>query len=153
MFQFIFQLILERSHHPILRECSRQNELTEEDGDIPLEEDNGSMNTVDDMTGDFEELPSEGIDLTTEYDHLIHQTILLIAKLLDFPSVYQAGVPEFYNFCYSSLQRSIELINQTDWNEELEDCSTILRVISNVTFSERNISVLLLLSNLIKYYS
>lgn len=124
--------------------------MTEEDGDIPLEEDSVSMSIVDDMTGDFEELPSEGITVVTEYDHLIHQTILLIAKLLDFPSVYQAGVQEFYDFCYSSLQRSIELVNQTDWNEELEDCSTILRVISNVTFSERNISILLLLSNLIK---
>lgn len=151
LFQFIFQLILESNNHPILNECSRSNELTEEDGDLPYENEVGVIPFIDDMTGDYEEIPTDGYSVHSEYDHLIHQSILLLSKLLDFSSVYQQNIGGFYAFCYDTLQKAVVLINQPEWTTELQDCSTVLRVVSNVSFGEHNIDILILLSTLIKY--
>lgn len=150
LFQFVFQLILERNQHPILTECSHTSELTEEDGDIPTSNDEDVKSQVDDMTGDYEEVPQDDFVVVSEYDHLLYTSIRLLSNLFEFLPIYQQNVSAFYSFCYGELQKSVVLVSQSDWSTELQDCSTILRVITNLSFNEHNIDILLLLSNLIK---
>lgn len=150
LFQFVFQLILERNRHPILAECSHTNELTEEDGDIPMANEEDRKSQIDDMTGDYEEVPQDDFVVVSEYDHLLYTSIRLLSSLFEFQPIYQHNVSAFYSFCYGELQKSVVLVSQSDWNPELQDCSTILRVITNLSFNEHNIDILLLLSNLIK---
>lgn len=142
-------MILEENHHPILAACSRTNEITEEDLDIPLLEES-TQSLVDDTTGDFEEIPVEDVRVHSEYEHLIHYSILLLSKLFEFQPVYQQNVSGFYTFCYTTLQKCTVLVNQSDWTNELQDCSTTMRVITNMNFNEHNIDILLLLNTIIK---
>lgn len=143
-------MILESNHHNILTSCSHTTEISDEEGDIPYEEEELLQNTVDDITGDYEDVPIDGLHSHTEYDCLINQTILLISKLLDFSPVYQATISQFYSYCYPTLQNALTLVNKPEWNIELQDSSTLLRIITNINFSDHNIDILLLLNNLIQ---
>ena len=143
-------MILESNHHHILTSCSHTTEISDEEGDIPYEEEELLQNTVDDITGDYEDVPIDGLHSHTEYDCLINQTILLISKLLDFSPVYQATISQFYSYCYPTLQNALTLLNKPEWNIELQDSSTLLRIITNINFSDHNIDILLLLNNLIQ---
>ena len=143
-------MILESNHHSILASCSHTTEISDEEGDIPYEEEELLQNTVDDITGDYEDVPIDGLHSHTEYDCLINQTILLISKLLDFSPVYQATISQFYSYCYPTLQNALTLVNKPEWNIELQDSSTLLRIITNINFSDHNIDILLLLNNLIQ---
>ena len=150
LFQSTFQLILESNHHSILTSCSHITEISDEEGDIPYEEEELLQNTIDDITGDYEDIPVDGLHSHTEYECLINQTILLISKLLDFSPVYHAIISQFYSYCYATLQKALILLNQSEWNIELQDSSILLRIITNINFSDHNIDILLLLNNLIQ---
>ena len=145
--------MLQANHHPILVSSDPSDEFLEEEGDVLVEEsDFHECELVDDVTGDFVEIPASLIEDLSETGRVLRGSLLLLSKLLLFPSVYCRCVGSVWELCHGSLQAAAREIGTGELPlGVIKDYCTVLRLVSCVDFRERNMEVLVLLSQIIQW--
>ena len=152
LLHFVLSLVLQSNHHPILASSDPSQDFLEEEGDVLQDEpDVRDSDLLDDVTGDFIEIPASVIEDSSETGRVLHRSLLLLSKLLLFPSVYCRCAGSVWELCHGSLQAAAREIGSGELPPlVIKDYCTVLRLLSCVDFRERNLEALVLLSQIIQ---
>ena len=152
LLEFIIHTLPRSNHHPVLATAESNDLFMEEEGEIILTTIvNSSVDVIDEITGDFEDVPSIVEEPRTEYDFIIEKSLLVISKLMLLPSINERSIDGLYAMIMSSFQSVLAVLGKGEDDERMSDYSVIMKMVSYLNFQQRNIDVLIALSQVIKY--
>ena len=105
---------------------------------------------IDENTGDFEDVPAIVDEPRTEYDYIIEKSLLVLSKLMLIPSISESSIDGLYSMVMSSFQSVLAVLGKGDDDEQMSDYSVMMKMVSYLNFQQRNIDVLVTLSQIIK---
>ena len=151
--QFVTHSLLISNHHPVIMMANTTDEFLEEDSDILLSTvTTSSQELIDEITGDYEEIPRVVEEPQTEYDYIVQKSLLLLSQLMYIPTVSETSLDALYSLAISSFESVMTVLSKGEEGDIMRDYSVVMRMVSCLNFGERNINILVLLSRIIKYF-
>ena len=151
LLQFIIHTLPSSNRHPVLATAESTDPFLEEEGDILLTTIvNSTIDMIDENTGDFEDVPAIVDEPRTEYDYIIEKSLLVLSKLMLLPSISESSIDGLYSMVMNSFQSVLAVLGKGDDDERMSDYSVMMKMVSYLNFQQRNIEVLVILSQIIK---
>ena len=107
---------------------------------------------MDEVTGDYEDMPNPVEEPHTEYDYIIEKSLLLLSKLTMISSIYESTIEHIYSLVISSFESVLGAISRGECEDDLMmgDYSVMVKMTAHMTFQEKNIDILVYLSRIVK---
>lgn len=151
LLQFVTRALLLRNGVSVVASADATEEFLEDSDDIVETGLISAAETVDEVTGDFDEIPAGGEEPRTELDHVLFRSISVVAKLVAIPSVGRVGSPALLSLSREALEGALGYLDSGRESSLSRDESTMLRLMSCLDFGDASVSLLLLLSRVIKW--
>ncbi|KAK8802514.1 hypothetical protein WA171_006193 [Blastocystis sp. BT1] len=148
--QYVTQALLISNHCRVIVTANTTDEFLEEDSDILLSTVTiSSQELIDEITGDYEEIPRVVEEPQTEYDYIVQKSLLLLSQLLHIPTISETSLDALYSLAISSFESVMTILSKGEEGDIMRDYSVVMRLVSCLNFGERNINILVLLSRII----
>ena len=120
--QFVTHSLLLSNHSPVVSLANNADEFLEEDSDILLSTPPmSSQDLMDEITGDYEEIPRVMEEPQTEYDLIVQKSLLFLSQILLIPKIAETNMDGLYSLAMSSFESVMPVLSKGEEGDVMCD--------------------------------